>query len=149
MSKVYDCFVCCDEADVLEIRLNELDPVVGHFVLCEATRTFTEQPKPLRFLEHKDQLARFLPKITHLIVDDFPLGLAAFAVFGRGVAVRRMAYAVNPIDWAASMLRRRPGLPVWPKSDLCRAESYARRGRMAWARGAMRPVRRRRGRTHT
>jgi 2-polyprenyl-3-methyl-5-hydroxy-6-metoxy-1,4-benzoquinol methylase len=72
MSTVFDCFLYCDEADTLEIRLNELDPVVDRFVLCEATRGFSNQPKPLCFQQHRDRFARFLPKITHLVVDGFP-----------------------------------------------------------------------------
>ncbi|MBO9668238.1 MAG: N-acetylglucosaminyltransferase, partial [Bdellovibrio sp.] len=39
MAKVYDCFSFFNELDLLEIRLNELDSVVDHFVLMEATKT--------------------------------------------------------------------------------------------------------------
>jgi 2-polyprenyl-3-methyl-5-hydroxy-6-metoxy-1,4-benzoquinol methylase/glycosyltransferase involved in cell wall biosynthesis len=77
MSKVFDCFLYCDEADTLEIRLNELDPVVDRFVLCEATRSFSNQPKPLHFQQQRDRFARFLPRITHLVVDGFPPELSS------------------------------------------------------------------------
>ncbi|MDQ6675556.1 MAG: methyltransferase domain-containing protein [Chloroflexota bacterium] len=75
MSKVFDCFLYCNEPDVLEIRLNELDLVVDRFVLCEARRTFTNEPKSLNFLKSQERFAAFLPKIIHVIVDDFPADL--------------------------------------------------------------------------
>jgi beta-1,4-mannosyl-glycoprotein beta-1,4-N-acetylglucosaminyltransferase len=74
MPEIYDCFPFFNELDVLEIRLNELDPVVDHFVLCEATVTHRGQPKPLVFQENRERFARFLPKIIHIVVDDMPLG---------------------------------------------------------------------------
>lgn len=74
MPKVYDCFTFFNELDLLEIRLNELDPVVDRFVLCEAPFTFRGQPKPLHFAENRERFARFLPKIVHVVVDDMPLG---------------------------------------------------------------------------
>jgi beta-1,4-mannosyl-glycoprotein beta-1,4-N-acetylglucosaminyltransferase len=72
VSRIFDCFIFRDEFDALEIRLNELEAIVDCFVLCEATRTFTNQPKPLHFQDQKDRFARFQPKIKHVIVDDFP-----------------------------------------------------------------------------
>lgn len=74
MPKVYDCFTFFNELDILELRLNELDPVVDHFVLCESPYTFRGKPKPLHFKENRDRFARFLPKIVHIVVDDMPLG---------------------------------------------------------------------------
>lgn len=72
MSKIYDCFSFFNELDLLEIRLNELDSVVDHFVLMEATKTFQGKPKPLYFEQNKERFAKFLPKIIHVVVDDFP-----------------------------------------------------------------------------
>lgn len=63
-----------NELDVLEIRLETLDPIVDRFVLAEATVTQRNQPKPLYFEENKERFARWLPKITHIIVDDMPDG---------------------------------------------------------------------------
>lgn len=74
MPKIYDCFTFFNELDVLELRLNELDPVVDRFVLCEATVTHRGQPKPLVFQENRERFARFLPKIIHIVVDDMPQG---------------------------------------------------------------------------
>ena len=93
MSRVFDCFLYCDEADALEIRLHELDPVVDQFVLCEATRTFDGQVKPPHFRAQKERFASFLPKITHVLVDDFPPNLSArdFKHFQRNAQARGLA----------------------------------------------------------
>jgi beta-1,4-mannosyl-glycoprotein beta-1,4-N-acetylglucosaminyltransferase len=71
--KIWDCFGFFNELDILEIRLNTLDPIVDQFVLVEATRTHSNLPKPLYFEENKDRFAHFLPKIKHIIVEEYPL----------------------------------------------------------------------------
>lgn len=69
---IYDTFPFFNELELLEVRLHELDPVVDRFVLAEATRTHSNKPKPLHFQENRSRFERFLPKITHVIVDDMP-----------------------------------------------------------------------------
>lgn len=69
---IYDCFTFFNELDILELRLEELDACVDHFVIGEATRTFSNEPKPLHFAENRDRFARFLPKIIHVAIDDLP-----------------------------------------------------------------------------
>jgi beta-1,4-mannosyl-glycoprotein beta-1,4-N-acetylglucosaminyltransferase len=54
------------------VRLNELDPVVDRFVLCESPQNFRGKPKRLFFAENRDRFARFLPKIEHVVVADLP-----------------------------------------------------------------------------
>ena len=73
---IFDCFTFFNELDILEIRLNEMAPVVDRFVLVEARKTFQGADKPLYFDQNKDRFAPFLDKIEHVIVD-FPddLGL--------------------------------------------------------------------------
>lgn len=66
--KVYDCITFFNELDILEIRMNELDPVVDHFVIVEATTTHTGMPKILYFEENKERFAKFANKIIHTIV---------------------------------------------------------------------------------
>lgn len=66
---VIDGFTFFNELDLLEIRLNELDSVVDSFVLVEATKTHSNQPKPLYFEENKSRFEKFLPKIKHVVVD--------------------------------------------------------------------------------
>lgn len=46
---IVDCFPFFNEADTLEIRLNELAPVVDKFVIVEAEETFGGQPRALKF----------------------------------------------------------------------------------------------------
>ena len=74
MPRIYDCFSFMNELDLLELRLNELDPVVDYFVLAEATVTHSGKPKPLHFREHKPRFDRFAKKIIHLVIDDMPGG---------------------------------------------------------------------------
>ncbi len=73
---IFDCFTFFNELDILEIRLNEMAPVVDRFVLVEASKTFQGADKPLYFDQNKARFAPFLDKIEHVIVD-FPddLGL--------------------------------------------------------------------------
>jgi beta-1,4-mannosyl-glycoprotein beta-1,4-N-acetylglucosaminyltransferase len=74
MSNVFDCFTFFNELDLLEIRLYEHSPIVSRFVIAEATRTHTGYPKPLYFQENRNRFAPFLDRITHIVVDDLPLG---------------------------------------------------------------------------
>lgn len=60
-----------NELDLLEIRLNELYEVIDKFVLVEARLTHTGLKKPLYFNENKNRFKRFLPKIIHIIIDDY------------------------------------------------------------------------------
>src|ERR1035438_146655 len=69
---IYDCFTFFNELDLLEIRLNILDKTVDKFVLVEATKTHQGKEKPLHFSENKKRFEKFLPKIIHVIVDDYP-----------------------------------------------------------------------------
>jgi beta-1,4-mannosyl-glycoprotein beta-1,4-N-acetylglucosaminyltransferase len=72
---IYDCFTFRDEFDVLELRLKILDSVVDKFVICEADRTFTNQPKPYNFLNQKDRFKQWEDKIIYLPVELDPEGL--------------------------------------------------------------------------
>ena len=69
---IYDCFTFFNELDLLEIRLNTLNDIVDKFVLVESTKTFTNKDKPLYFEQNKQRFEKFLHKIEHIIVDDFP-----------------------------------------------------------------------------
>jgi hypothetical protein len=69
---IYDCFTFFDELDLLELRLEELGEVVNRFVLVEATRTFSNKPKELYFEKNRARFAKFLDRITHIIVTDMP-----------------------------------------------------------------------------
>lgn len=69
---IFDCFPFFNELDLLEVRLNELDPVVDKFVLTEASTTFQGEKKPLYFEENKQRYSKFLHKIEHVVVTESP-----------------------------------------------------------------------------
>ena len=70
---VYDCIPFFNEVDILLLRLNILDPYVDRFVIEESTVTFSGEPKELVFEKNKELFKKFLPKITHIVVDDTPI----------------------------------------------------------------------------
>lgn len=62
---IYDCFTFYNELDILEMRLEELYPVVDRFVIVEGSHTFQGQPKEAltwhildseRFDKYRDKL---------------------------------------------------------------------------------------------
>ncbi len=67
--KVYDCFTFYNEFELLELRLESLNPIVDYFVLVEADKTQRNEDKPFYFLENKDKFSKFLPKIRHLMMN--------------------------------------------------------------------------------
>ena len=69
---IIDCFTFWKELDILEIRLNELYPIVDKFVLVEASRTQSLLEKPFFFEENKERYSKFLDKIIHIKVEDSP-----------------------------------------------------------------------------
>ncbi len=72
MRKIYDCFCFFNELDLLELRLNILDPYVDYFVISEASVTHTGKSKPYYFEENKERYSKFLHKIIHLKIEDTP-----------------------------------------------------------------------------
>lgn len=70
--RIFDCFSFFNELDLLEIRLNELDPVVDVFVLVEAVWTHQKKPKPLYYEENKERFKKFHSKIRHIVLTDGP-----------------------------------------------------------------------------
>lgn len=69
---IIDCFTFWKELDLLEIRLNELYKSVDKFILVEASRTQSLIEKPFYFEENKERYSKFLDKIIHVKVDDYP-----------------------------------------------------------------------------
>jgi len=65
---IYDVTQINDELDMLEIRLNILDPYVDYFVIGESTQTFSGKPKPLHFESNQDRFSKWRPKIIHIIL---------------------------------------------------------------------------------
>jgi beta-1,4-mannosyl-glycoprotein beta-1,4-N-acetylglucosaminyltransferase len=67
-----DAFVFYNELELLEYRLETLNPYVDWFVLVESTYTHNGEPKNLYFESNKTRFSKFLHKLIHVVVDDFP-----------------------------------------------------------------------------
>lgn len=67
----YDCFTFFNELDLLEIRLNILDPHVDFFVLGESEETFSGNAKSLYYRDNIDRFQRWKNKIIHVINPKF------------------------------------------------------------------------------
>lgn len=67
-----DCFLFNEELDLLEIRLNELDPYVNLFILVEANKTHRGDPKPYHYEENYKRFTDFANKILHIKIEDLP-----------------------------------------------------------------------------
>lgn len=67
---IYDTFCFFNELDLLEIRLNILDPYVDKFVICEAKQTFSGKPKHLYYLANTERFEKWQNKIIHLVPDN-------------------------------------------------------------------------------
>jgi len=63
-----DTFMFYNELDILELRLEILDPYVDHFVIVEAEVNHIGGPKKLFFQENKERYDKWSSKIIHVIV---------------------------------------------------------------------------------
>lgn len=62
---IYDCFLFLNEFDILDIRLNILDPVVDYFVIIEATKNMMGEDRELLFEKHRSRYEKFAHKIIY------------------------------------------------------------------------------------
>lgn len=62
--RIFDIFTFFNELDMLEMRLEMMDPYVDRFVIIECVETFSGNPKPLHL---KDQLDTRFKKYKHKI----------------------------------------------------------------------------------
>lgn len=69
---IYDCFPFLNEIEILELRLHTLSDVVDKFVIVEANRTFSGNPKEYFLPRYWSSLAEFRDKIIYVQVDDMP-----------------------------------------------------------------------------
>ena len=72
MARVFDVFTFFNELDLLELRLEMLDPYVDQFVLIECVETFSGRQKPLYFQDNKERFSKYLHKIHHHVTYDPP-----------------------------------------------------------------------------
>src|SRR3990167_9547171 len=66
---VIDAFNYAGEEDILEIRLNVLDPYVDQFVIVEADTTFSGLPKPLFYSQQEERFKQFAHKIKYCVIN--------------------------------------------------------------------------------
>ena len=59
MAKIYDVITFFNELDLLELRLEMLDPYVDRFVIVECVETFSGKPKPLHLKENYDRYKKY------------------------------------------------------------------------------------------
>lgn len=70
--KIYDIFLFFNELELLEIRLEILGPCVDYFIIVEATKTFSGNPKPLYYETNKELYKKWNHKIIHYVIKDTP-----------------------------------------------------------------------------
>jgi beta-1,4-mannosyl-glycoprotein beta-1,4-N-acetylglucosaminyltransferase len=78
LPRIFDVFPFFNEIDLLEVRLNELDPVVDFFVITEASTTFSGIQKPFYFEAYRDKFRKFQSKIVYQKVFEVPGHLGPF-----------------------------------------------------------------------
>jgi len=71
MGKIIDAFLFFEELDLLEIRLEYLDPYVDLFVISEAGQTFSGKQKEFNFEINQERFAKYLHKIYYQKITDF------------------------------------------------------------------------------
>ena len=69
---IYQCMMFNNEFEILEKNLETMWNVVDRFVIMEATVSHSGKPKPLHFKENIERFPKYLPKISHVIVEDSP-----------------------------------------------------------------------------
>ena len=67
--KVYDCFTFFNEFELLELRLKTFYDLVDYFVIVEANKTHTNEPKPFNFLERQKEFKQYFKKIRYVMDD--------------------------------------------------------------------------------
>ena len=100
--RIFDTFIYNGEADLLEIRLNILDPFVDYFVIVEGTETFSGKFKPLYWAERDDRFEEWEDKIIYVVVqgyrddeidnlvtDEFNYALPFFRAFYQKECIRK------------------------------------------------------------
>lgn len=70
MAKIIDAFLFFQELDLLEIRLEYLNPYVDLFIISEAGQTFSGKPKEFNFEKNKERFAKYLHKIHYQKLED-------------------------------------------------------------------------------
>lgn len=70
LPKVYDCFQFYNEAEILHMRMEILNPYVDHFVIVEMPKDHHGRSKPLYFKECFHEFEKFKDKIIYYSPDE-------------------------------------------------------------------------------
>ena len=100
--RVFDVFPYDGEIEKLKIKLHEMAPWVERFVVVEAAETFDGRPRTIQLPAQQAEIAEFLPKILHVVVDRFPAyaaSPAARAFHQRDQAVAALQDLCGPDDF--------------------------------------------------
>lgn len=90
--KVYDGFLFFKELDLLELRLEIMNPFVDFFVITESTTTFSGKQKELHFKNNSERFKKFHNKIIYNVVYDTPdVGIWDRERFQRNSIIRGFA----------------------------------------------------------
>ena len=65
---IYDCFIFNNEIELLDLRLNILNPYVDKFIITEGDKTFSGIPKESVYLQNKDKFSKWEDKIIHNLI---------------------------------------------------------------------------------
>lgn len=76
--RVFDAFTVFNELDLLELRLNILDPHVDKFILVESRQTFMGDEKLLYYEENKERFAKWNDKIIHIVAPNIEIQSVPF-----------------------------------------------------------------------
>lgn len=69
---IYECMMFNNEFEILERHLSSMWNVVDRFVIIEGVLNHAGQPKPLHFKENLARFDKYLSKVSHVVVEDFP-----------------------------------------------------------------------------
>ena len=78
MVLLFDCFMFCNEEDLLKLRIAEGNNYVDKFIIVEAKQTHRGFNKPLYSDKMKNFFETYKDKIIHCIVDKFPLNIGNY-----------------------------------------------------------------------
>jgi beta-1,4-mannosyl-glycoprotein beta-1,4-N-acetylglucosaminyltransferase len=65
MTKIVDSFLCFNELDLLDLRLNILNDYVDYFVVTEANQTFSGNVKEFLYSKNEERFSKFANKIVY------------------------------------------------------------------------------------
>jgi len=66
---IFDTFMYNGEEDILDIRLNTLDPIVDKFIFIESPLSHSKLSRELEFPKQKDRFKKFEHKINYHVID--------------------------------------------------------------------------------